>query len=334
MNKKIKKFLIAGIIFCCAGFVMFGAGTVAGGKKYVANADLNVISGAATLTSTDNHAILEKTEIDSFSQVNADLRNIDFNVRPSSDNKFYISYNLETSNGLLPVSYQVTDDGTLNIAESKGNSSSSYIHIDINFLQMMLGQTHVIEDSNQVTLYIPKDQKMDSFSCQMGDGYLNINTLDCQNLVLSSDYGDISLKNLDISNGTVSSSDGDVQIKDSLLRNTGIQADYGDVKLSNTSSNNGKITLSDGDLKTTRATFSGYNTITSDLGDISLGVSADNLNQLSIKAETYEGDLHVADSLKGNSNTDDDKQTYTRTSDSRNLLTVSSSDGDLKISAK
>ena len=223
MNRTTKKFLIAGTVLCGAGLIIFGAGALTGGKKYVATADLNVISGDATLLSNDNHAILEKTELDSFSQVNADLRNIDFNVEPSSDDKFYISYNIETTDGLLPLSYQVSEDGALNIAESQGNSSSSYIHIDINFLQMMLGQTSVIENVNQATLYIPKNQKLDSFSCRMGDGYLNINTLDCQNMSLSDDYGDITLKNLDISKGKITSSDGDISIRDSLLRNTSVQ---------------------------------------------------------------------------------------------------------------
>ena len=334
MNRTTKKFLIAGTVLCAAGLVMFGAGAVTGGKKYVANADLNVISGAATLVSNDNHAILEKTELDSLSQVNADLHNIDFRVEPSSDSKFYISYNIETSDGLLPLSYQVSDAGVLNIAESKGNSSFSYIHIDINFLQMMLGQTSVIENTNQVTLYVPKNQKLDSFSCKMGDGNLNIKTLDCKNMTLSGNYGDITLKDLDISRGTVTSSDGDINIKDSLIRNTSVQTDYGDVKLQNTSCNNGEIYLADGDLSTTGTSFAGHNAITSDLGDITLGISADNLKQLSISAVTSLGDLHVPDSLKGTLIGNDDVNTYARTLDSGNLLDITSSDGDIRITEK
>ena len=334
MNRTTKKFLIAGTVLCGAGLIIFGAGALTGGKKYVATADLNVISGDATLLSNDNHAILEKTELDSFSQVNADLRNIDFNVEPSSDDKFYISYNIETSDGLLPLSYQVSEDGALNIAESQGNSSSSYIHIDINFLQMMLGQTSVVENVNQATLYIPQNQKLDSFFCRMGDGYLNINTLDCQNMSLSDDYGDITLKNLDISKGTVTSSDGDISIKDSLLRNTSVQADYGNINIQNTSCNNGELKLSDGDLTTATASFSGQNTIDSSLGDITLGISADNLKQLSINASTSLGDLNIPDSLEGTSTGSDDLTTYSRTTDSKNLLTVTSSDGDISISSK
>ena len=334
MNRTTKKFLIAGTVLCGAGLIIFGAGALTGGKKYVATADLNVISGDATLLSNDNHAILEKTELDSFSQVNADLRNIDFNVKPSSDNKAYISYNIETSDGLLPLSYQVSEDGALNIAESQGNSSSSYIHIDINFLQMMLGQTSVVENANQATLYIPKNQKLDSFSCRMGDGYLNINTLDCQNMSLSDDYGDITLKNLDISKGKITSSDGDISIRDSLLRNTSVQADYGDLNLKNTSCTNGEIHLSDGDLTTATASFSGQNTIDGSLGDITLGISADNLKQLSINAATSLGDLKIPESLKGQLTGSDDSHAYSRTTDSKNLLTVTSSDGDISISSK
>ena len=168
----------------------------------------------------------------------------------------------------------------------------------------------------------------------MGDGYLNINTLDCQNMSLSDDYGDITLKNLDISKGTVTSSDGDISIKDSLLRNTSVQADYGDINIQNTSCNNGELKLSDGDLTTAKASFSGQNTIDSSLGDITLGISADNLKQLSINAATTLGDLKIPESLKGQLTGSDDSHAYSRTTDSKNLLNVTSSDGDITITEK
>lgn len=333
MKKLTKQLLIAGAVFCGAGIVMFGAGMASGGREYVQNADLNVINGAATLTSSDNHTVLEKTEIDSFSTVNADLRYIDLKVKPSPDDKFYISYNVETSNGVLPVSYQVSD-GTLNLVESKGRSSYSYIHIDINFLQMMLGQRSVIENQNNVVLYIPEDQKLDTFSCNMGDGYLTIDSLRSQKLLISADYGDIDLKDLDISEGSVSSSDGDLDVSDSLLRNTSLNADYGDVDIKNTSIHDGEITLSDGDLKGKQVIFSGETSVTDSLGDISLSIPQKNLEQLSVNAKTSLGDLSLPDSLKGTLTGNDDVTTYTSSIDSGNQLTVKNSDGDIKISVK
>ena len=333
MKKSTKQLLITGAAFCGAGLVMFGAGMTSGGREYVKNADLNVINGAATLTSSDSHAVLEKTEIDSFSTVNADLRYIDLKVKPSPDDKFYISYNVETSNGVLPVSYQISD-GTLNLVESKGNSSYSYIHIDINFLQMMLGQRSIIENQNNVVLYIPKNQKLESFSCNMGDGYLNIDSLRSQKLLVSADYGDINLKDLDISEGSVSSSDGDLEATDSLLRNTSLNTDYGDMDIQNTSIHDGEITLSDGDLTGKQITFSGETSVTDNLGDISLSIPQENLDQLSVNAKTSLGDLTLPDSMKGSLTGNDDAITYTDTVKFGNQLNIKNSDGDIQISVK
>lgn len=333
MKKLTKQLLIAGAAFCGAGLVMFGAGIASGGKEYVKNADLNVINGAATLTSNDNHAILEKTEIDSFTSINADFHYIDLKIKPSPDDKFYLSYNVETSNGVLPVSCQVSD-GALNVVESQGRSSYSYIHIDINFLQMMLGQSSVIENQNNVVLYVPKGKTLDSVSCNMGDGSLDINSLHSKKLLISADYGDIGLKDLDISEANVTSEDGDIKIKDSLLRNTSFKSDCGDMKIENTSLHDGEITLSDGDLNGKKITFSGKTSVSSSLGDISLNIPGDNLEQLSVNAKTSLGDITLPDSMKGTLTGDDDNTTYTDTRDSGNQLHIKSSDGDIKITER
>lgn len=333
MNRTTKIFLTAGTVFCAAGLLMFGVGTFTGGREYVKNADLNVINGAATLTSNSNHAILEKTEIDSFTDANISLENLDLKIKSSSDDKFYISYNVETTDGLLPVSCQVSD-GTLNLVESQGHSSSTYVHIDINFLQMMLGQGEMVENQNAVTLYIPKKDTLDSLSCQMSDGYATISSLHCKKLLLSSDYGDITLKDADISKGTVESDDGDIYISDSLLRNTSIKSDYGDLELKNTSLNNSKADLNNGDLKGTQTVFSGACTVSTGYGDISLSVPEENLKELSLNASVSLGDLHIPDSLKGNLEGTEDTHTYIRTLDSKNTLALTSSDGDISLTSR
>ena len=138
MKKTNKRLLVAGGILCAIGVLFLGVGVASGGKNYVKTADLNRISGNAMMDSSDSHVILSKTKINSFSSVNVDLRNLDLDVKESDDENFYIAYNIETNKGMLPLSYQVQDD-TLNLVEKKGNESYSYIHIDINFIQEMLG---------------------------------------------------------------------------------------------------------------------------------------------------------------------------------------------------
>ena len=167
------------------------------------------------MDSSDSHVILSKTKINSFSSVNVDLRNLDLDVKESDDENFYIAYNIETNKGMLPLSYQVQDD-TLNLVEKKGNESYSYIHIDINFLQEMLGQSHVIENSNKVTVYIPKENDMSSFSCKMG-------------------YGDLDIESLNVifANSQIEMADGDIQAENvTFTGKNEIRSSLGDITLS------------------------------------------------------------------------------------------------------
>ena len=96
MKKTNKRLLAAGGIFCAVGILFFGAGVASGGRNYIKSADLNRISGTATMDSSDSHAILSKTKLDAFSAVNIDLRNLDLDVKESDDDNFYIAYNIET----------------------------------------------------------------------------------------------------------------------------------------------------------------------------------------------------------------------------------------------
>ena len=125
MKKTNKRLLAAAGIFCAVGILFFGVGIASGGRNYVKTADLNRISGTAMMDSSDSHAILSKTEIDAFSSVNVDLKNLDLDIKSSDDDRFYISYNIETNDGMLPLSYQV-QNGVLNVVEKKGHESYSY----------------------------------------------------------------------------------------------------------------------------------------------------------------------------------------------------------------
>ncbi len=233
MKKTNKRLLAAGGILCAVGVLFFGVGVASGGKNYVKSADLNRISGTAMMDSSDSHAILSKTKIDSFSSVNVDLRNLDLDVKESDDNNFYIAYNIETNDGMLPLSYQVQDD-TLNIVEKKGLESYSYIHIDINFLQEMLGQSHVIENSNKVTVYIPKKNDMSSFSCKMGYGDLKIKDATLINGQIEMDDGDIKAENVTFTGkNEIKSTLGDItlSIPEKTLANLSVEAEASEINI-------------------------------------------------------------------------------------------------------
>lgn len=311
MKKTNKRLLVAGCILCAVGVLLFGIGVASGGKNYVKSADLNRISGTATMDSGDSHAILSKTKIDAFSSVNVDLRNLDLDIKESDDENFYIAYNIETNNGMLPLSYQVQDD-TLNIVEKKGNESYSYIHIDINFLQEMLGQSHVIENSNKVTVYIPKKNDMSSFSCKMG-------------------YGDLDIESLNARQAVIQNEDGDIKIAGSTFENLELKDELGDLKIKDTTLINSQIEMDDGDIQAENVTFTGKNEIRSSLGDITLSIPKETLADLSVEAEASE--INVPEELGKVMTDEDDEQSVDSGNKAQNSLEIKSEDGDITIKA-
>lgn len=311
MKKTNKRLLAAGGILCAVGVLFFGVGVASGGKNYVKSADLNRISGTATMDSSDSHAILSKTKIDSFSSVNVDLRNLDLDVKESDDNNFYIAYNIETNDGMLPLSYQVQDD-TLNIVEKKGHESYSYIHIDINFLQEMLGQSHVIENSNKVTVYIPKKNDLSSFSCKMG-------------------YGDLDIESLNTKQAVIQNDDGDIKIAGGTFKNLELKDELGDLKIKDATLINGQIEMDDGDIKAENVTFTGKNEIKSTLGDITLSIPEKTLADLSIEAEASE--INIPEELGKVMTDEDDEQIVASENKTQNSLEIKSDDGEVTITA-
>lgn len=311
MKKTNKRLLVAGDILCVIGVLFWGVGVASGGKNYVKSADLNRISGTATMDSGDSHAILSKTKIDAFSSVNVDLRNLDLDIKESDDENFYIAYNIETNKGMLPLSYQVQDD-TLNIVEKKGNESYSYIHIDINFLQEMLGQSHVIENSNKVTVYIPKKNDMSSFSCKMG-------------------YGDLDIESLNARQAVIQNEDGDIKIAGSTFENLELKDELGDLKIKDTTLINSQIEMDDGDIQAENVTFTGKNEIRSSLGDITLSIPKETLADLSVEAEASE--INVPEELGKVMTDEDDEQSVDSGNKAQNSLEIKSEDGDITIKA-
>ena len=311
MKKTNKRLLTAGCILCAVGVLLFGIGVASGGKNYVKSADLNRISGTATMDSGDSHAILSKTKIDAFSSVNVDLRNLNLDVKESDDDNFYIAYNIETNNGMLPLSYQVQDD-SLNIVEKKGNESYSYIHIDINFLQEMLGQSHVLENSNKVTIYVPKKNDMSSFSCKMG-------------------YGELDIESFNAKQAVIQNEDGDIKIAGSTFKNLELKDELGDLKIKDTTLINSQIEMDDGDVKAENVTFISENTITSTLGDITLGIPEKTLADLSVEAEASE--INIPEELGKVMTDEDDEQIVDSGNKAQNSLEIKSEDGDITIKA-
>lgn len=333
---KTRKFLITGTALCALGLILFGSGIAAGGKEYIANTDLNSYDGSTSSKDDGSHAVLEKTKIDSFSNLNVDFKHINLAVRQSEDDTFYLSYNVETTKGIVPVSWQV-DNGTLNLAEENGHAASGYVHIDVAFLKDLLTVRHFSDKvsenrTNQVIVYIPQNQKLNNLSCQMQEGDMELDSLNCQNFNIQLSLGDFSLKKLDVANGSVTDKEGDISISESIFANVSFDATLGDLDIDSSSFTDSTLSLSDGDVTGTAVSFYNNCQITSKMGDVNLTISENNLSDLILNLETNLGDINVPDELNGKLISTDDESTFEgNDSSARNHLSIQSDDGDIII---
>ena len=119
--------------FCLIGALLFGIGFVSGGTKYVHATNLNAMNAQSDQDAKENHFTLEKTELSDFNSLNVSLKNSDFNIKESPNEKSYIEYVQETTKAKNPLSYSIKNN-TLTLKEN-GNTGASYtISVDISFL--------------------------------------------------------------------------------------------------------------------------------------------------------------------------------------------------------
>ena len=333
-NHKTRKFLITGTALCALGLILFGSGIAAGGKEYIANTDLNSYDGSISSKDDGSHSVLEKTKIDSFSNLNVDFKHIDLAVRESEDDNFYLSYNVETTKGIVPVSWQV-DNGTLNLAEENGHAASGYVHIDVAFLKDLLTVRHFSDETsenrtNQVIVYIPQKQKLDTLSCQMDEGDMELDSLNCQNFNIQLGLGDLSVQSLEAANGSVTNEEGDISISDSTFTSMNFDASMGDLDIDSSSFADSTLSLSDGDVTGTAVSFYNNFQITSKMGDVNLTIPESNLSGLTLDLNTKLGDVKVPDELNGKLVSEDDESTFEgNDSSAQNHLSIQSDDGDI-----
>ena len=89
--------------------------------------------------------------------------------------------------------------------------------------------------------------------------------------------------------------------------------------------------MDDGDVKAENVTFTSENTITSTLGDITLGIPEKTLADLSVEAEASE--INIPEELGIVMTDEDDEQIVDTENKTQNSLEIKSDDGEITIKA-
>ena len=254
MKKTTRTLLGIGGAFCLIGALLFGIGFVSGGTKYVHATNLNTMNAQSDQDAKENHFTLEKTELSDFNSLNINLKNSDFNIKESPNEKSYIEYVQETTKAKNPLSYSIKNN-TLTLKEN-GNTGASYtVSVDISFLQPLLSgknmASYMDEKSNYknyVTLYLPKGKLLSSAKVNLGYGDFSLNNASLNTADITLDDGDFIADTITVNSGTISLSYGDCDFKKASLSNTTIKSADGDISMNNLYlSEKVKLALSYGD---------------------------------------------------------------------------------------
>lgn len=247
MKSNIRTWLTLGTALMVSGILLFLAGYAFGGSSYVKMADLDRISGAAKRADKKPDLILEKTKIESFQEIHADLSNMDLLIKPSEDENAYISYKLQSRKGKNPLKYSVKD-AVLTIEEKKKTSLYS-IHVNLGFLNLLFGGEDTEDIRNQMALYIPEQKELKDCRVLLSDGNMEIEGISCENSEIEMTYGDFSADYASFYRGSILVKDGSLEAENTEFSNVGVTLDYGDFKGTCSAVEGGYIVVKDGDMK-------------------------------------------------------------------------------------
>lgn len=285
MKKLNKILLILSLVLCLGGGLLIGVGAFAGGID-----EAQEIAGARM-----QHYDQEKTQLDEFSAIDAELAICNLEIRPSDDEHAYLEYHIEGTRGKAPLHVSVENDVLQLRDENYTISHSNVEQILTGFLWLLPDaerESHA--DGGGIILYLPPSTlTIVQLTLAMGD-------LSIDGLQASQFAADIALGSLDLTNTTLGLSE---------------------------------IDLAMGTLTGDNLTFNGVATIEVSTGNAELTLSPESNDGLLIDATTDMGDISAPESLGGNLLDTDDvvANHYRRTPQgtSTGSLTISADMGEI-----
>lgn len=276
MKKLNKILLILSLALCLGGGVLLAVGAFAGGID-----DAQEIAGTRTRTYNQ-----EKTQLEAFTAIEADLSLSDLEVRPSGDDHAYLEYHIDVPINSTPLEATVKNN-VLTLRDWVDTNNTGISQVVGNVLGWLPYGEHRTLDESSIILYLPQ-RALERCDIDMDLGELSIDGLNANTVDLS-----LSVGNLSLANCTFASSDIDLDLGDangdniSMTGDNSVSLSTGDLsfKLTNPDALNINADTDVGDVNTndrytgnlidshfnqTSDNASGSLTLYANLGDITL----------------------------------------------------------------
>lgn len=282
MKKLNKILLILSLALCLGGGVLLAVGAFTGGID-----DAQEIAGTRTRTYNQ-----EKTQLEAFTAIEADLSLSDLEVRPSGDDHAYLEYHIDVPINSTPLEATVKNN-VLTLRDWVDTNNTGISQVVGNVLGWLPYGEHRTLDESSIILYLPQST-LERCDIDMDLGELSIDGLNANAVDLSLSVGNLGLSNcafassdIDLDLGDITADNMTLTGENSMSLSTGdltlgltnpdalnINADV-DLGSINTSDRYlGGFSSDDGDsgnhFNQTRENASGSLTLYADLGDITL----------------------------------------------------------------
>ena len=282
MKKSTKTILIVSVCFMGAGILLAGAGIASGGWP-----GFRLTREAIRSASSDSEPyVLEKTKLDSFSNINIELESeADIKILPSEDASCYLEYTLD-GNYDKPV-WTVAND-TLQICQQDSG---------INGIHFFSPRASFELSTPQIRLYLPTELALADVNIYDSYGDLDITDISSDTMTLHLDYGDIKISGSTSAKAEITTEYGDIEFEDSTLESLDLTNEYGDCTLKNMTVKSAALTAEAGDLyleAKNLETLSGLN----EYGDTTF-VLLDDIDTYSLDLTTEYGEISLPDETSG-----------------------------------
>lgn len=197
MKQLNKILLILSLALCLSGGVLLAVGAFAGGIN-----DAQEIAGTRTRTYNQ-----EKTQLDAFTAIEADLSLSDLEIRPSGDDHAYLEYHIDAPVDSTPLEATVKNN-VLTLHDWVDTNNTGISQVVGNVLGWLPYGEHRTLDESSIILYLPQSA-LERCDIDMDLGELSIDGLNANAIDLS-----LSVGNLGLSNCAFASSDIDLDLGD------------------------------------------------------------------------------------------------------------------------
>lgn len=301
MKKWTKIVLGIGIGASLAGAGLAGIGLATGGLTKL-NQKYEVKS----------HIKQSKVTLDQFNKIDINASTFDVVVSKVDIDKPFISY---SDTKKLPVSYQVTSDGTLTVKQTGGWNGNHRSSINLFSLADLvnLTKTGTVTNKHTIIISVPENTDIQSIKTNLKVGDLQVKNIHANYANVELNAGDLDFTNCTFKSGKSTLSVGDAYFQDSDFTNFSLTTNTGDIDIENGKLTNSSINLSIGDFSANAISFEGINNLSNSTGDIDITLADKNLT---VQSSHSMGDSDISSSLIPST---------------KNILKVDGNTGDITI---